>query len=50
MEQKVEEGGIATFFFFASLLKMGSLISSSPALELRFTPLAPLVLRPSNSD
>ena len=47
-EKKAEERGVS--FFPASLLKLGHLISSSPFVGLRFTPLAPLVLRPSNSD
>ena len=49
--QKVGEGGIYFFFFFFfpdSLLKLGHIIFSCPRLE--FTPLTPLVLRPSNSD
>ena len=48
-EQKAEERRIRTFFFPASL-ELGRLISSSPALGLEFTPLAPLVLRPSVWD
>ena len=45
--QKKEE---APLFFPASLIDLGHLFSSSPALGLRFMPSAPLVLRPSDSN
>lgn len=45
---KGEEGGIHSYF--PVTLELGHPISSSPALRLGFTPLASLVLRPSDSD
>lgn len=45
----MEEGGICPFFP-ASSFELRPLISSSPDSGLGYTPLAPLVLRPSNLE
>lgn len=48
LRKKVNEGGIHPFLLPAFLLE--PVYCSSPALELRFTPLAPLVFRPLDSE
>ena len=47
IEQKAEEGRICLFFFLICLVELGHWSSSAP--RLGFTPLPPLVLRPSDS-
>lgn len=55
IEQKTGKGSICCvclfgLVWFFSQLQLGHLISSSPALRLRFAPLGPLLLKTSDSD